>query len=87
MHLRMGRRRSLAATDTAMRQLYASYKETIGQRADRVLRDALPDDEWLAAIKAEADYRLLRELPSADDDDSTVTFRAVTWEVIEPSLV
>lgn len=81
-----GRSRRRMSVDDAMRQLYASYQASIGERADRVLSTSLPDDEWLAAIKAQAEFRArLRDLPDTEQD-AAVTFRAVRWEVVEPSM-
>jgi hypothetical protein len=70
--------------DVALRQLFASHNGRAEAMTDLVARD-LPDDEWLAAIKAEANFRRHKPAQRSVSDGVDVRYRPVLLDVVLPS--
>jgi len=85
-HRRDRARAADAAADAALSHFYQSYVRTIQQESARSAALDLPDDEWLAAIRARAESRL-RPGPQQQAFVGHPVYRPATWEIVEPASI
>jgi hypothetical protein len=80
------KRHEIAASEAALRPPFADYQASVHARSDRLL-EGLPDDEWLAVIKARAEHDLRRHSRVSREQEPVVTYKAMPWEVVELAAV
>jgi hypothetical protein len=74
------------AVDAALRQSYENYLRTIRSEAAARAEQSMPDDEWLAAIKARAESRLGRDVQFTAISGQP-SYRTPSWDVVESASI
>jgi hypothetical protein len=82
LHARGASGRSAPSAEAQVRRWYATYAAAAETEVSTHLASAVPDDEWLAVIKAKAQART-RPAGAAVARPRETGFAPVPWEVVE----